>query len=100
MWIGPSTVQLYSLLPYKVNTIQLSLANNPFRLGQDVPYTIAINTDRIPSTHTMRMDVIDPSGNIVKHYSRNITVTAGNAQGTIPLALNDQPGRWTIKLKD
>ena len=48
----------------------------------------------------MRMDVIDPAGRMVKHYSRNITATAGKAQGTIPLALNDQQGLWTVKVKD
>jgi hypothetical protein len=48
----------------------------------------------------MRMEVIDPDGQTSTAYSQNLTVVAGSAEGVIPLALNDEPGRWRILLRD
>ena len=48
----------------------------------------------------MRMQVIDPDGQTSTAYSRNLTVVSGSAESVIPLALNDKPGRWRIRLKD
>jgi hypothetical protein len=46
------------------------------------------------------MDVIDPSGRAVLAYSGNMLVAGGTATKLLPLALNDQPGRWKIRTTD
>ena len=78
----------------------LSLKNKTVAPGDVVSYEIAIDADGNAGTHTLRMDVIDPAGNESGPYSRNITAANGKAAGRIPLALNDRPGQWQVRLKD
>jgi hypothetical protein len=46
------------------------------------------------------MDVVDPAGKVIPHYSGNVLAPGGRADKLLPLALNDQPGNWTIRVKD
>jgi hypothetical protein len=48
----------------------------------------------------VRVEVFDPTGKLVRHYSTNLTVADGRAQFEIPFALNDLPGRWRIRTRD
>lgn len=48
----------------------------------------------------MRIDVIDPTGKICQYYGNNLFLNDGSGSGEIPLALNDVPGMWTLRVKD
>jgi hypothetical protein len=48
----------------------------------------------------IRVDVLDPAGHIVDSYSRNIFARRGSATMRLPLAVNDEPGAWTIRARD
>jgi len=48
----------------------------------------------------VRVDVIDPDGKIVTHYSGNLLVPQDEISKLLPLAFNDQPGVWSIRVKD
>ncbi|MDP7743844.1 MAG: beta-galactosidase trimerization domain-containing protein, partial [Lentisphaeria bacterium] len=73
----PETLKIYSLLPYEVRAMTLSLKNKTVAPGDVVSYEIAIEADGNAGTHTLRMDVIDPAGNESGPYSRNITAANG-----------------------
>jgi Beta-galactosidase len=47
-----------------------------------------------------RVEVFDPSGNLVRHYSSNVTVRNGKAQMEIAFALNDSRGAWHVRARD
>jgi len=96
----PSTVQIYSLLPYNVTGISLSLSRERLIPGEMLSYEIRIKGDGELSTHTLRLDVFDSEGKHSSIYSKNITSVSGEAEGVIPLALNDKKGKWKIKVKD
>jgi hypothetical protein len=58
-------------------------------------------TGRSPAAlHVFHVDVVDPSGTIVPHYSGNIAAPNGRATLVLPLALNDKAGMWEIRVKD
>jgi hypothetical protein len=47
-----------------------------------------------------RVEVFDPTGRLVRHYSRNVTVVDGTAQFDIPFALSDAKGGWRVRARD
>ena len=48
----------------------------------------------------VRLEVFDPAGKLVHHYSGNVTVRGGQAGFQIPFALNDAAGRWRVRARD
>jgi len=42
----------------------------------------------------------DPDGNPVPYYGGNLVAPQGTAAYTLPLALNDKPGDWTVRVHD
>ena len=52
------------------------------------------------AVHVVRVDVVDPAGRRVPHYSGNLIAPRGRASLTLPLALNDPAGKWTLQATD
>jgi len=52
------------------------------------------------TTRVVHLDLLKPSGEIYNLYSRNLMVTTQNSTFSIPLALNDPAGNWTVKVFD
>lgn len=48
----------------------------------------------------VRLQVFDPSGKLVRHYSCNVTIMDGKAEFSIPFALNDPKGKWKVHARD
>jgi hypothetical protein len=47
-----------------------------------------------------RLEVFDPAGRFVAHYSGNVTIREGRAAFSIPFALNDAKGSWLVRARD
>jgi hypothetical protein len=58
-----------------------------------------IRTDQSAAVDVVHIDVIDPTGNIVPYYSGNLLAPRGEVSKALPLAFNDQPGVWSIRVK-
>lgn len=50
--------------------------------------------------HVFHVEIIDPAGKPVRQYSGNVIADAGTAARALPLALNDAPGTWRIRVTD
>jgi hypothetical protein len=90
---------LLAVLPYKVEGA--SLRAGPGRLGQDMPLEFGIQVSGgQPVRHVVHLDVYRPDG--TRHYdlSRNVVFRDGRWRGTLPLALNDPEGPWTIRARE
>jgi hypothetical protein len=48
----------------------------------------------------VHVDVLDPAGHPVRHYSGNVTIRDGRAAYQIPFALSDAAGRWRVRARD
>ena len=88
---------VYTILPYKVEEVELKLTKNHFSPGELLTYSIAVRAQGQLGKHILRMNVLDPVGNEYEPYSCNITSQGGNYLGQIPLALNEKKGNWTIE---
>jgi hypothetical protein len=67
-------------------------------LGANVRFSI--RSDNPAALDIVHLDVIDPNGNAIAHYSGNLVVSRGAAARQLPLALNDKTGVWTIRAGD
>jgi hypothetical protein len=48
----------------------------------------------------VRVEVMDPAGHLVRHYTGNVTVRNGKAHFEVPFALSDARGSWRIRARD
>jgi hypothetical protein len=100
------TVQLD---PYEPTILSVSMAAIPppvvsspsrLRLGETGKVALTVSGPSRAAVHVFHVDVVDPSGTIVPHYSGNLLAPDGRAATVLPLALNDTPGRWEIRVRD
>ncbi|MDQ6677475.1 MAG: beta-galactosidase [Acidobacteriota bacterium] len=69
------------------------------RLGSLVE--IGISVGATPAeTHIFHVDIFDPKGTRVPHYTENLIANRGHARKLLPLALNDPAGEWKIRIRD
>ena len=72
-----------------------------YRQGEKVRYTAAVAvSDGVPGDHVLRVEVSDPDGRPVVCYSKNVLALKGRHENTLPLALNEKCGVWTLKIAD
>ena len=48
----------------------------------------------------VHVEVLDPAGRVVRHYSGNVTIHDGRAAYQIPFALSDAAGSWRVRARD
>jgi hypothetical protein len=70
------------------------------RLGALGEFRLALVEGGDAAPHVFHVDVIDPAGSVVAHYSGNLVAPSGDAAHILPLALNDPPGTWQIHVID
>jgi hypothetical protein len=68
------------------------------RLGNNAE--ISVSSSSAAALNVIHLDVIDPEGQTVTHYSGNLMVTGGGTTRLLPFAVNDKPGVWTIRATD
>jgi len=89
--------QLYALLPYRVRAVDVT---GPRRCvaGQAAVFHMQVQTQDgvLPSKHVFRVEVFGPEQQPLSYYAANVVAEKGEADMTIPWALNEKPGRYTI----
>ena len=94
-------IALFALLPYRITAITAGTDKSVYEPGEAVEITAALeNAAGTIGRHVVRIDLFDPDGNVVPHYSQSVDAKDGGATGTIQLALNEILGAWTIRVKD
>jgi len=67
------------------------------RLGGNAEIVVRLHSGA--ARDVVHIEVVDPAGKPVPHYSGNVVV-AGHSAKLLPLAVNDMPGNWTIRATD
>lgn len=97
--------QLYALLPYRVTGLTLT-APAQAAPGDALDLTAQVAAEgATPEAHVVHIEVIGPGEEVgaragAHWYARNVTCEAGRATATVPLALSDPAGEWTIVARD
>ncbi len=74
----------------------------PARLGRGETGQIGLTFSGASpaAVHVFHVDVLDPSGKVVSHYSGNLLAPNGRTNKLLPLAFNDSTGEWQIRVID
>ncbi len=99
--LAPGQPQIYALLPYDVRNITVKPAAE-VAAGADL--VVDVTLDLAPSQHCarhcIRIELAGPDGRTLRHYAENVITSKPAVCTTIPLAVNDPAGRWTIQATD
>ncbi|HEY3396938.1 MAG TPA: beta-galactosidase [Armatimonadota bacterium] len=90
---------LLAVLPYKIDSVTLKATAGQLGSGLPLDFTMKV-TGGTPVRHVVHFDVYEPDGTLNYSLSRNFVFTNGRWSGTLPLALNDPEGQWTIKARE
>jgi len=92
---------LYAVMPYRIESVAVKPERSRVRGGESVGYAVTLASDHgAPGLHIVNIEVSDPEGKIRKHYGASLAAQQGKARGSFDLALNDTPGRWTLRVTD
>lgn len=98
--VEPGKAQLYSLLPYKIEEIELTVPDK-ISQGKELVYEIEIKgKEQVLGTHIIRSSLISPEDEEIHYYSKNIKIERGKGQGIVPLSLNEKVGVWKLRVTD
>lgn len=96
---APGGTVLYACLPYKVAGLQVKAPAN-IKAGQSLSLTATVQAAGKLGDHVVHVELIDPSGQSPLPYRSNQLAPGGKLDLTLPLALNEQPGVWTMRVRD
>ncbi len=100
----PVTVERYEprILAFSATPLpRLRLSVPPsVNRGERLTVGFAYQGDHPAASPVLRLEVLDPSGQVAGQYSGNVVVTGNSGSQMVPLALNDVAGRWTVRVKD
>jgi len=100
MEVGPGRAEFYSLLPYKVKGLEINVSGR-IRQGEILEWNARLKTGGGKAgLHIFRITLVSPHGKEVACYSANVKAEQGRASGKIAMAFNDEPGAWTLRIKD
>jgi hypothetical protein len=70
------------------------------RLGDTIDLQVALAFPTPANAEIVQVDVIDPHGHRAKAYSGAVTLRDAPISWSVPLALNDLSGQWTVRAVD
>ncbi len=98
--VSPARALIFSLLPYRVEGMELKTARSVSR-GERVAVSVSLRTaGGKPGQHVVHLRFRDAEGRERPELRRNIMVRAGKGRASLPLALNDPVGTWTLTARD
>ena len=89
---------LLAHVPYEVKSV--TIRTNAADAGEQATVSFRIEASGKTSSHCLRLEVISPKGEPIAHLAQNVLAENGTATTTIPFALNDPPGDYTISARD
>ncbi|MBI4893233.1 MAG: beta-galactosidase [Acidobacteria bacterium] len=97
--LDPYQPALYAFSPVAIEPLRVAAPREVNR-GEMATLALAVG-DRTPAaTHVFHVEVRNPEGKAVAHYTANVIAPNGRAAHLWRTARNDAPGRWTVVVKD
>jgi hypothetical protein len=91
---------MLALLPAKTVQVVVSVPEN-VRAGNDLSGSFRLLFSEGPSFRRVgRVDLYDPDGQWLEHYQALVETSDGRGEFSIPLALNERPGRYKLVVTD
>ncbi|MDP6438490.1 MAG: beta-galactosidase trimerization domain-containing protein [Candidatus Brocadiia bacterium] len=99
--IEPGGIKIFSVLPYRVRGLKVSLDKSAYRVGEDVRGSVSIDTGGVAAEmHVVHLQAVRPDGEIASYTSQALETAGGKVSFALPLALNEPAGRWKLEFID
>ena len=100
--ITAGKAMLFALLPYKIDTLKVSLPQTEIKQGGTFNYrvSLAATGNHELGSHIVHIRVFDPAGKEIPYYSSNLNLNNGKAEGKLNFALNAKPGAYKIEMEE
>jgi hypothetical protein len=107
--LGRKKTMSVTVQPYEPTILSISPAPLPelaitagerVQRGSDMTLGLTTAAPSPADVHVFHLDVMDPSGKAVEYYSGNLLAPTGRGSKTIPIATNDAPGKWQVRVRD
>ncbi len=97
--VPPYDPVILAIAPLPLPDLELSAPERAAR-GGSLDVAVHFAHPSTAGSHVIRVDIAGPDGKVMPHYSGNWIAPHGEAAHAIPLALNDSPGKWEIRVHD
>ncbi len=97
--LGPTAPVILAMSDTPLPSIEIS-GPRQARPGDRARFRVALPEAGALARHVIHIEVHDPKGNLLSHYSGNLGPVARWADLSLPLALNDPVGVWRILATD
>jgi len=100
---GPWAAKWYSLLPYKVEALKLSLQNSGAKAGQPIrgSVEVIVSDSKLGiQRHVINIQVLDKDGRSILYLAQNLNTVKGKVEFLIPTAMNDDVRNWILVFTD
>lgn len=96
----PDLPALVAVSPYKITGVAAAAEAGAVKRGAAVKVSATVQASAAPDTHALNFRVYGPDGAERRHYGKTVFAQNGSAAITIPTALNEAQGKWTVKVCD
>lgn len=97
--VDPYEPVLLAFSPGPLPALKLA-APQRIERGESARIGLGFDSATPAATHLFHVEVLDPSGKPVAHYSGNVLAPGGHAEKFLPVAGNDASGGWTVRVRD
>jgi hypothetical protein len=97
--VDPYEPAIYAITPSTLPAFELSAPSRATR-GDTLQIGLRFGATSRAATNIVRLEVFDPGGKLVPHYSGNLILENGTGARPLPLANNDAPGNWRVTVRD
>jgi hypothetical protein len=93
--------KVFACLPCKLSDITATIANSQPKPGEQLKVTVRVTPDAAKACGLgIRLTVTDAQGRLIEAYDKHQVMTGGMLTMTIPLALDEPDGKYTVTVQE
>jgi len=89
---------LLTALPYRTERIYIKIGRTDPRGSYTVHAALRASSE--PVLHVFHVEITDPLGKVLRHYTQNVVAEGGQWNSDIVLGVNEAAGRYHIVIRD
>ena len=101
--LRPGEAKLFSLLPYRVQDVDIKMEKNVVYPEGTFKYKVSILSQGAVTKigrHVIRVSVFEPDGRERKSFSDTLIAPEGTGAGAFEILPGDPAGKWKLRVKD
>ena len=93
-------VKFYAAMPYKVKGLSLAFEDKAMK-GRTLIGSARLDVEGAePASHVVFVQVSGPDGELRACFEQKLVLAGGEGELRFPIAVDEKPGRYTVKVKD